>query len=280
MDSGDPPNVDESTNEMLRALEMYGPNAIRAMTDVAPYIANTTQDISESIAPRQARLETDLYRDFGPELNQIGSDINRQNQLAASELEGEIAAGPGKELVTQADTLQRQLDPEYYANRATIGKAVESYLGSMSPSDLTPTEMEQINRGISQRQGAIPDSARSTIRNAQTFGDALMKKQQNFGNAITQASSALPGLKSGITGFEVATRRPLYSNTGENRLSSPAPTSAAGAMDQNFGFANNVLSNIGANQRTSINKQKDIFDKVSSATSSFGNVVGGVAGMF
>lgn len=275
-----PPNADESTSDMLQALRTYGPEAIRALSQTGPDVARITQNISDEIAPRQAALETRLYKEFGPELNRIGSDINRQNQLAASETEGEIARGPGAGLVTQADLLQKQLDPEYYSNRAIIGKAVESLFGSMSPTTLTPTEMEQINRGISARSGQVPESALSTIRNAQTFGDKIQQKQSNFGNAIAAASSALPGLRSGMSGFEIATRRPLYTNTGDSRLSNPQGANPTSAMEQNFGFANNILSNIGANQRTSINKQKDIYDKVQSATQSFGNVAGGVAGFF
>jgi hypothetical protein len=264
---------------MLQSLAQYGPDAIRAITDVGPYVGQAEQNLNNQLAPQAAALQTKIYGDYGPQINAIGANINRANQLAASQTEAELAGGPGRQLVSEADALQRQLDPEYYANRATIGNAVNAYLSSMSPSTLTPTELEQINRGISARQGNIPDSALSTIRNAQTFGNALQQKQQNFGNAIATASSALPGLKSGISGFEVATQRPLISNSGDARLSSPTAISPTSAMDQNFGFANNILSNIGANQRTSINKQKDIFDMVNSATSSFGNVASGIGSL-
>jgi len=262
----------EATSSMLQALTQYGPDAIRALSDVAEYPAAKTLAIEQRDAPAYAALQNQVYSDYGPEANRIGSQIARDNALAASETERQLAEGPGRELVGLADAEQRALDPEFYASRAAVGKGITDFLGSYSPTELTPTEIEQINRGISAREGPVTPSALRTIKNAQTFGDAATNRWKNFGEAVTMASSALPNLKSGLTGFEIATRRPLTSNTGDSRLSTPSANNATSALDTTFGFGNNLLSEIGSTQRTALSKQKDAFDKVSSLT----RIIGGL----
>lgn len=270
----------ESTRSMLKALTENAPAAIRAIADTMPYTAGKTMDISEAISPRETALQRNIYRDYGPEMNRIGAQIAGENELAAREADVRAIAGPGKQLVSQANELQAVSDPEFYKNRAAIGQAIDKYLSSYSPTELSPTEMAQISRGIGATGGTVTPSAMNTIKNAQTFGDAGTRRWQNFGNAVAQASSALPALRSGINAFEVATGRPLVSNTGESRLATPVQINPTSAMDTNFGFANNTLNQIGANQRAAIAKQKDTLDQVLSATQSFGNIVGGVGSFF
>lgn len=276
--SGAAKYTSENTENMLKALQQFAPDAIRAMADTAPYTAQKTMDISKSIAPQEAALQRDIYRDYGPEMNKIGAEISAANQLAAREADVKAISGPGRALVKEADAQQRELDPEFYKNRATIAQALEKFLGSYSPTEMTGSEMAQIQRGIGATGGMTTPSAMNTIKNAQTFGDAGTRRWQNFGQAVMGASSALPALRSGINAFEVATGRPLSSNTGDARLQGPAQYNPTSAMDTNFGFANNTLNQIGANQRAQIAKQKDGFDKVLSATQSFGNVVGSFTG--
>jgi hypothetical protein len=171
--------------------------------------------------------------------------------------------------------LQRTLDPEFYRQRAATSAALDKYLSSYAPDQLTGSELEQINRGISGRSAPMTASALNTVKNAQTFGDAATKRWQNFGNAVVQASSALPGLRSGMSGFEIATRRPLTSNSGEARLSTPQSIDAQAAFNTNFGFANNALNNIAASQQASIGKRQSGLDIFKGVAGGIGSLFGG-----
>lgn len=277
--SGPAQYTGENTASMLNALEKYAPAALRAMADTAPYTAQKTMDINRTIAPQEAALQNEVYAKYGPEANRIGSEIAAANQLRAREADVAAIAGPGRDLVGQADELQQIVDPEAYKSRAIVGSALEKFLATYDPSQLSPTELSQIERGIG-REGPVTPSAMNTIKNAARYGDAATKRWQNFGNAVAMASSALPNLKSGINAFEVATGRPLTSNSGDARLSTPQQVSPTSAMDTNFGFANNTLNQIGANQRSQIAKQKDTMDMVLQGTQAFGNVMSGVGSMF
>lgn len=264
--------TNNDTAAMIQALTQYAPDAIRALSDASGYQASATLRNEQATAPGYAELQNQIYADYGPEANRIGSEIARANALAAGKTEKQLAEGAGGELVTLADAEQRQLDPEFYASRALIGDAIKQYLASYSPSELTGSELEQINRGISARSGPLTESAMNTVKNAQTFGAALTEKWKNFGDAVTKASSALPMLKSGLTGFEIATRRPLTSNTGDARLTSPTIPGTSDAINQALSFGGNVLGEIGANQRQRVQKEKDAFDKATSIVGLIGGL--------
>ncbi len=271
---GDEPKSQiESTKELLDALREYGPGAIRSIADTTPYTAQKQLEVQQQTAPGYAQLQTDVYGKYGPELNRIGSDINRQNQLATAGTEAAVAAGPGAELVNVADKYQRQIDPEFYKSRAVLGNAIENLFRSYNPNELSPTELEQINRGLAANNGPQAGSAMNTIRNAQAFGDAATKKWQGFGDVVTKVASTLPGLKSGMTGFEIATRRPLTSNSGEQRLGNPQNIDATSAFNTNFGFANNILSETAGLERANVAKRRDFDERVNQAIGSLSGII-------
>jgi hypothetical protein len=110
------------------------------------------------------------------------------------------------------------------------------------------------------------------------FGDRLTQKQNNFGNILAQVTQELPALRSGLTGFEIGTRRPLQSNTGTNQFT--GVTQGAGQQANQFGsqFLNNTGQFAGSFQRGEQN-QPTVYDKIQSGSKSFGNVLGGLAGM-
>lgn len=244
-----PPTADESTKEMLDALAKYAPDAIRA-------IASTTPDT----ARQQYAIDKELYPQY--------YELDRQNQLQGSRNELEIARGTGSELAGEADRLQRQIDPEFYKSRGVVSNAIDKLIGGYDPNQLSPSEMSQIERGLA-REGPVAPSALNTVRNAQVYGDRGNQRWQNFSNAIAQAGSVLPALKTGFSGFEVATRRAL----------SPLPTNSTTAIGTNFGFANNLTTQIGENQRASLAKKKDTMDMVSGIAGAAGSVAGGVGAM-
>lgn len=263
----------ESSANMFQALAAYAPAAIEAISKTAPGTAQQTLAAQQATAPGYAQLQNDITQQYGIPAANIGNEINRITQLGSANTEAELARGPGNQLVDLALQEQQKLDPQFYQNRQLVSDSLNKYLTSYDPNRLTGSELEQINRGLSARQGPATPSQLQTIQNAQTFGNAATNRWQNFGNAVMQASSALPGLKSGLTGFEIATRRPLVSNTGEARLTSPQAISAQNAAQNNFGFATSALGDIANVQAAQIGKYKPFDQRVNEGINALGSLV-------
>ena len=268
-----PPSLRENTDDMLLSLARYAPDAIRAIADTTPYTAQKQLEVERATAPGYSELQTQLYRQQAPELARIGSDVDRQQQLAAAQTEALLAGGrTGQQLVSAADTLQRQLDPEYYRTRARLDQGISTLLGGYDPYQLNASELENINRGLARSQGPTTSSQQQTIANAMTFGQAGQNRWNNFANTLAQVAAGLPQLKSGIGGFEVATRRKL-SSPGEQQfvgVTNPGATSATGT---NFGFANNLMNEIGGTNRNLINRRRDFDERVNQAIGSLSGIV-------
>src|SRR5579862_1252439 len=211
------PSVGDQTKQIFGSLIQNAPAAISA-------INNTLGGTAQSQLAAQQAVEPGY------------ESLYNQNQQATAATQAGVVAGPaGQSLVSSADKYQQQLDPQYYAQRNAISDALTKYLSSYSPTQLTPTENAEIARGINATTGPITPSAQNTIKNAQTFGAAGTQRWQNFGNAITQAANALPQLRSGISGFNVA------SSTGSNPGAANATQNALGS---NYGFSSTALGNI------------------------------------
>jgi hypothetical protein len=236
---------------LLQGLSQYAPGAISSIANTLPATAQGQLSAAQSVEP-------------GAE------NLYNQNQLASAQTEANVVGGPGQQLVNSANKYQQQTDPEFYAQRAALSNALTKYLGSYDPTKLTPTEEAQISRGINATTGPQTPSNMNTIRNAQTFGSAGTQRWQNFGNAVTQAAQALPALKSGINGFQVASSR------GSNPFATNAATNALGS---NFGFSSTALNDATGILNTVTGKAKDPYDKALAMSGAFKNIAGGVAGL-
>lgn len=249
--SDDPPSLGKQTEKIFNVLKMQAPGAIEA-------IAKTlTPMVQQQVAAEQA---------VAPEYQ----ELYKQNQLAAAGTEADVVEGPGQRLVSAADKYQQQLDPEFYKSRGMISDALGSYLGAYSPTELSPTELAQISRGINATTGPVTPSAMNTIRNAQVFGEAGTKRWQNFGDAVTRAASVIPNLKSGLTGFDIATYRGQDTGARNAVQSSLAPS---------FGFATSALGDITGTNAQREAKKTTLLQDILMGTQAFANVGSGIGGM-
>lgn len=249
------PSTGSQARQILQSLQLYAPDAIKAISGTLGGTAQAQLAAQQGVEPGYENLYN-------------------QNQLAAANTEANVAEGPGQRLVTAADTYQKQLDPEYYKQRVAINDALNKYLGSYSPTELTPTEIASISRGINATTGPITPSATNTIKNAQVFGEAGTNRWKNFGDAVTKAASVLPTLRSGISGFNVATGR--GQDTG-------AANATNNALSSNFGFSTSALGDITGAANAALAKRKSTLDQIVQGTEAFKNVasgVGSIAGGF
>lgn len=264
--------VERSTEELLQALTKYGPEAIGVLNSMIGPSAAAQWEADRIYAPQYSQLQTDLYAQHAPKLGEVGREQSRLDQLAAAKAEADILSGSGQDLIRGAVEGQKQVDPNWYKTADLLSSNLEKYIGGMDPNALTDSERENVRRGLATTPGYQTPTALGTVSNAMTFGDALTAKRENFGRALDRATSALPTLKSGINAFEVATRRPLLSNTGQNNF--------LGAQ-QNLGsqgtqLGSNFLNQIAANQRVNLGQQKSLLENVTGWGEFGGKVIGSI----
>jgi hypothetical protein len=275
--------------EQAKILQQLLPYMSGAVNDQLVPTAEAELAASQATSGPYAELMTQLYNQYGPQLNAIGNEIQRRNALAQAERDNEVITGPGKELVANALELSKMQDPEYYATR----ELTASRLGDlMNSADLTgalsDTEMSSIARGNARDLGnrgiSTGASNTDTVANAMRYGEKTFQRKQAGQDALTkaiQASSAfLPTAKSGGDPFQVATGRSSQSNPGNSMFTGINKTDNSGA----FGLAGQTLGNATQLQNTQMQidaNKKDWLDKFVQFTqglSNVGSMVGNVAG--
>ena len=259
LNGGDPPapTTQETTAQMMQAIQDYLPGVMGTVnTQILPNELAQLQ-ASQAVSPGYAALQAQLYGTTGRDLNRIGNEIAQENALASASRDAAVMAGPGMDLIRQANAAQREIDPEYYATRAATSAGLADMFKPMSGG-----EEEAINRYLNRQnfgRGTLNvPSMSQVVQNAQTFGNA---SRDRLGQAIQMATSAMPQFRSGVDVFQQATGKPSFANTGEQRFMGARQE----AGQQSTGFANNFMGQIGENQRTAMNinaNRRDTFDRV------------------
>lgn len=236
-----------------------------------------------------AATMTELYRKYGPQLNQIGSDIARQNALAEAETNKMLLSGSGRDATLAALDLDQLVNPEFYSTRAATGNSLNDLLASIDLSGgLSDVERREIEQGLA-REGTARGTANApsnteTIANAMRYGQAgrerQVENQNQLAKAIAASTAFLPASQSGINTFAVGTGKTSGPNTGESRFT--------GVQQPNFGYTAGLGGNVfeTANQdylaALDIQSQKkdwlDKFVQFSEGLSNIGKAVGSVAG--
>lgn len=266
--------LDSSSAINLATLARDLPGIVAAYNATLDPTAAAQWNVDSQYAPKYAGQQVEMFKQYAPELNRIGSEIERANALSAAETEAQVAGGPGAELVKRALQYQQELDPEYFATRKAVGKGAQDLLAGQDPNKLTEAELANAERGIARTPGFYTPSAISTVRNAGQFGRALDEKRSRFGQSLATAAGTLQPSKSGITGFEVATRRPLTSNQGANAV----PTPGNNYGQQGYNIAGGYNQQLGGFQQAALGKQKSLLENVTGWGEFGGKVVGAAAG--
>ena len=198
-------------------------NQIKVLQQLLPYYLDTINKgnlqtaqgnlgVAQATSPGYAQLMTQIFNQYGPQLNAIGNAINRQNALAQANTESQVMAGPGQNLVKQAYDLSQVFDKPYYDTRAATAGRLQDLLGSINLNGgLSDTERNEIAQGLSRegyaRGTANAPSASETVANAMQYGQAgyqrRTQQQSLLGSAISTASSFLPSSKSGVDVFKL-----------------------------------------------------------------------------
>ncbi len=254
----DPPAraVGESTKDTIGALVQGLPSLMQAIN--AQTLPSSASDLAaaKTTSPQYGQLLNELFKTYAPELAKTGSQIDNATRLAQATTDSNILKGPGSDLAHTTDTLDRQLNPEYYKTRADTGNALAQLLGSVN-LDNPNTEAERLVNQEVQRSGNTGNSnATNTVANALSFGNEKAKRTATLSSAINAATQFLQGGAQNNNALNVATASTSKAapTTGISQFAGVSPVSSASSTANNLygGISGTEMNaqNINANRKT------------------------------
>lgn len=264
-------------SELYNQLKSYFPGISSLVGQQQGNLAQAGLSADQAVSPGYAQLAQSIFSQFAPQNAKTGVDVAGINQKGQTQNTVDTVAGPGTQLVGQANTLQRMLDPNYYSSSDAVGAANLKLLNSMDPTQLSGSERAEVERGIGQNPANLTPSALSTVSNATRFGSALQNKQQRFGNVVQQVAGTLPSLKSGMSGIGIATGGVTQPNTGFNVNTTPTYNAGSNAFNL-FGTTGGLFqsqdANAMKNQQPWYAQLGGITKGVGGAAGALGSVIG------
>lgn len=279
---------------------------VKILNDLSPYLSNITNEadmskslndlaISQKISDPYAKLMTELYAKYGPQLNTIGNDIAKQNALSEIDINQAAIKNGGSDLVNSVTEMQKSIDPEYYATRANTASQLNNLFNSINLNGgLSNTERDEIQKGLAiegvNRGTFNAPSNLETVANAMQYGQAgrnrILQNQNALIQAINASTAFIPTTKSGIDSFALSTGKTGGSNLGNNLFTGIATPSYTDSTSNLFNAASNIQAQRAAQ---SASKQKgNVFQGITSGAMSgasagsvagpWGAVIGGIAG--
>lgn len=264
---GDPPapTPSETTAQRMQAFIQYFPEYLGTQLEQLPALQDALINATATASPQLSQIQTDLFRQFGPELNRIGQEISAENALAQAASDAAVVSGPGRDLVQEARTTAEVFDPEYFQTRALtadkLGALLNSFSGDLSLSGAERSEVERgLNNTMSTRGTLNTPSAIETLTAANQYGSAFQGKRDALQNALNTASNFLQTARSGTDTFQVATGRPSTTNQGANQFTGAQTSPGADVFDIGDSFlggineAGNLGMEINAGRRDSLDR--------------------------
>jgi hypothetical protein len=229
-ESPDAPDVGESTEAASRAYARYLPSIMGTIGSLTPYMSQQQLLASQATSPAYAKMQANLYRQYGPHLAETAQRIDATNKMSGANADLNVLRGPGKDSVAAVTDIMRETDPEFFKVREAAGNNVMSLLSG----GLTPAEEEAISRrlladDVNRGVSGVPSQTR-TVSNAMQFGEAARNRQLQ---GVAAANSFLPASRTGLDVTQVALGRPSI-NTGDSKF-------------QGVQQADNTAANIGNN---------------------------------
>ena len=260
------PSTQESTGDVLQAVNANFPALMQTYNDSVAPTSQAQLDASKSISPQYQELLTNLYKTYGPQVAQTGSDIDAQTRLATAKTDASILAGPGKDIADAYKSIDTELNPEYYATRSAASKSIGDLLkaGDISQPNV---EAERLVNQENIRSGNIANpNATNTVSNAIQFGNEGIKRQQNLASSIATATNFLsPSSNAQFNPATAALNKPT-SNTGTSQFGGVTP-----AATQSYNSGQGLLSASTGLQQSAqdINaNRRDVLDRLTGVANS------------
>ena len=237
------PQLNESTSEIIQSLTKYLPAYMGVQNDQVLPQARAQLDATKAISPEYSALMADLYKKYAPEMAQTGVDVERINRTGAANTDLAIMQGSGGDLAREAQKIDKELSPEYYATRKLQADKLGQLLGSIDLNNANP-EAERLVNQEAQRSGNVSNpNATSTVSNALSFGGEMEKRRNSLANALNTATNFQQTAQSQFNPVVTALNRPS-TNTGESRF-----TGVTAAGDQAYKSGSGMYAGLSSDQQ-------------------------------
>jgi hypothetical protein len=266
-----PKGTEAQTAEITAALQKYLPQLTKAQTDQLTPIAQAQLDAAKSTTPGYNDLAIGELGRLQPQVSAV------QGAYDAGQAQNDVAnlrsyGVPAAEALRATDAAA---NPEYYSNLSALGGKYGEALGALSPG-LSAGERAEIERGSSRLNASGADaSAVNLAEKAGLFGAGATQKANNFASAITNISSALPALKTGLNPIDTALGRDSRSSPVAGAVSPVVkPDSTAFSLGGNT--LNKLFGTANQNNALAAGAFKSWGDALEQDSRSFSNIASGV----
>jgi len=245
------------------------PDILKAIQTAVPSLAKTQLETEKATSPEYNQLLTSLYQKFAPQLAKTGSDIESAQRQSSAGTDLSILQGPGQQIGTTAENLNRQLNPEYYTGREAASKKLGELLTSVNLNNANPEAERLVSQEASRSGNLTTPSQTGTVSNALSFGNELQKRRNALGQALNIASGFLPTSQSNVgIGFAGGTIGRTPTGQGTNQF---AGVQGSQAATQGQGLASGIFGQGVQSQQyfDQLNQQRrDWIDKVNESIGS------------
>lgn len=263
---GDSPaaSTSESTADMLRAYTAGFPGLMSSINSQLAPTAQAQQEANAAVSPQANQLAFDLYSKFGPQFNQVGSQIENAQKMASAQTDLDILNGPGKELAMTTQAIRQAAEPELYAAQQAIAKQAGNLANSIDLSGLSGSERAEVERSVNQdnaRSGNLDNAGGiNTVNNAMQFGSAMQGKQARLAGALGSASGALSGANSKFDPVQTALGR-TSTSSGDSKFGGAMSDAGSNANSMGQSFLGQVGALKQQENQTNANR-RDVLDRV------------------
>lgn len=267
-------NSQETTEAQLQAfINNLGPLIDVVGENILP-AEEALLESREVISPQEQQLQADLFREFGPILNEIGADIAQQNAERQLGIDRQLTeSDDALALIEGATELARAADPEFFDNREAASGRFLELLDALNPNELSGGEAASVERNVNRtlnREGDTRDSNSANLRSALQFSDRLDRKRQALGNVLSTLPNVQAGTRSGVDTFKLTTGKSSLPSFSQFN---PTSSRETGGLTSQFG--SQFLSETGQNARQAVGinaSRPDGFQRFGQVTSGLGNL--------
>lgn len=242
----------ENTKQMLQAYAQYLPSVLQATNSQAVPTAQATLAADQATAGGEAQLNTDLTRQYAPQLAAINSGIQDQQTQAGSRTVANELAGSGADAARAGRALLDETNPEYAKTISASSKAAQDLIGSYNLNGLSPGEAAAVERSANQTNSGTGNlglaNPTNVVSNAMNFGDAFNSKRAALNTAIGTGNATASTASAGFNPLGIATAQPGTSGLTQFQQSGTGTQGASSALQ----FGQGLLGTQGAVNSTAI----------------------------
>jgi hypothetical protein len=269
---GDPPapSSSESTSDIITSLTRYLPDYMKVQNEQLGPQSQAQLNAAQQISPAYAKLASELYSIYGPQLARTSGQVENINRTAAANTDLDILKGSGGQLATEAQRIDKQLNPEFYNTRAAAGSKIGELLGSINLNDPNPEAERLVNQENARSGNLATPSSTGTVANALSFGNEEQKRRDALGQALGQATNFLQPSQGSFNPIVTALNRPS-TNAGQGQF-----TGVTNPSNQAYQSGGQLAGQIGTlvGQKNDINaNRRDALDRVNETLTGIGSIV-------